>query len=153
MNAMTMRDESPLTLLRGRVPATDAAVSALLARLGRTLAGLHIGEEMRADILLALGEILNNIVEHSVVGLPDAHIHLDLTRDIDRLLVETTDRGRPLPPALLSSASLPAMPDDGMDFDALPEGGFGWFIIHSLAQDMTYEREGGVNRLSFHFPI
>lgn len=153
MSIASMRECGLQTLLRGRVPATEDAVSAVLARLGRTLAGLHIPEEVRAAILLALGEILNNIVEHSVFDQIDPHIHLDLTRDSHRILVETMDHGRPLPPSLLSSPTLPALPDDPTDIDALPEGGFGWFIIHSLAQDMIYERNAGVNRLSFQFPI
>lgn len=153
MNAAPMRADGSRTLLRGRVPATEEAVSSVLARLGRVLHGLHVAEEARADILLALGEILNNIVEHSVAGLTDPHIHLDLTRDGARIHVETMDRGRPLPPSLLSSAALPPMPENPGDIDALPEGGFGWFIIHSLAQDMTYERDAGVNRLSFDFPV
>ena len=152
MRAIPSREDAG-TILRGRIPATEQAVSAVLARLGRTLAAMGAGEEARAEILLALGEILNNVVEHSVAGLTDPHVHLDMAREGQRLLVEIVDHGRPLPPSLLSAPSLPAMPDDPADIDALPEGGFGWFIIHRLAREMTYEREGGANVLSFHFVL
>ena len=139
------------TILRGRIPATEGAVSAILARLERSLAARGTTKETRADIQLALAEILNNIIEHSVAGLADPQIRLLMTQAAGRLQVEIADRGRPLPPSLLSAAALPAMPDDPLDIDALPEGGFGWFIIHSLAHDMTYERAGGTNLLSFYF--
>lgn len=150
MTVARMREEARV-ILRGRIPASDEAVSAVLGRLGRTLAALGAREEARADILLALAEILNNIIEHSVAGMAEPHIHLTMTQSGPRIQVEIVDHGRPLPLSLLSAAALPAMPNDPLDIDALPEGGFGWFIIHELAQDMTYEREGGANMLSFHF--
>ncbi len=152
MSATCTDDGAADTIMRGWFPATDAAVSVVLKRLDAGLAAAGMDDGPRGDVLLAMGEILNNIVEHSVCGLADAEILLDVAREPGRILVETADKGRPLPPSLLSSAELPAMPDDPEDIAALPEGGFGWFIVHALAQDMVYEREGGVNRLSFHFP-
>ena len=151
MTARPVRGAGPETLVRGRLPATDAAVSAVLARLGRALAERGVAEAARSDVVLALGEILNNIVEHSVAGLADPRLALEVTHEGDRIHVETTDNGRPLPPSLLASAALPALPDDPGDIDAFPEGGFGWFIVHNIAQDMTYERTASVNRLAFHF--
>lgn len=150
MKASSLQADEPETILHERFAATPAQVSSTLTELQVILAHRGLAEEPLGDILLALGEILNNIVEHSVAGFDGAHIELDVCRTGARLHVETTDRGRPLPPSLLSSAELPPMTDD---FDALPEGGFGWFIIHSLAQDMVYEREAGLNRLSFAFDV
>lgn len=153
MTAMPERCGGPETLLRQRLPATEAAVAAVLARLRSAMAGAAIPAEATGDILLVLAEILNNVVEHSLCGIAGAQIHLEVVRDTDRVLVETVDRGRPLPPKLLSSAELPAMSHDPEDIASLPEGGFGWFIIHALAQDMVYERDGGANHLSFHFAV
>ncbi|WP_348540063.1 hypothetical protein [Ruegeria sp. HKCCE4148] len=33
----------------------------------------------------------------------------------------------------------------------MPEGGFGWFLIHQLTSDIQYERRDGCNRLSLRF--
>ena len=153
MTAAPMRDGGPQELMRGYFPATQDAVAAVLRKLRRALDAEAVADGAADDILLVMGEILNNVVEHSVAGISDAQIEIEVLRDADRVLVEVGDRGRPLPPSLLTSAELPAVPDDPEDIAALPEGGFGWFIIHALAQDMLYEREGGANRLSFHFAI
>ena len=32
---------------------------------------------------------------------------------------------------------------------ALPEGGFGWALIRDMTRDLTYRRQGRMNRLSF----
>ena len=150
MTVISAHTEEIETILHQRFAATPGQVSATLTELQASLARRGVAKDPLADILLALAEILNNIVEHSVAGLDAAEIELDVTRSGTRLHVETTDRGRPLPPSLLSSAELPAMTGD---LDTMPEGGFGWFIIHSLAQDMVYERDAGLNRLSFAFDL
>ena len=32
------------------------------------------------------------------------------------------------------------LPDLGVEVQDMPEGGFGWFLIRSLVDEMTYER-------------
>lgn len=150
MSAAPFQSDAPETLLNVRIPATEGAVTSALTDLQGTLVRLQIADDTMADVQLAMAEILNNIVEHSVAGIADAIIAIDIVRTATGIFVETEDRGRPLPPSLLASAELPMI---GPDIDSLPEGGFGWFIIHSLAQDMVYEREAGMNRLSFSFPL
>ena len=39
------------------------------------------------------------------------------------------------------------------EIDALPEGGFGWYLIHSLTQDLDYQRDEEWNCLSFRVPM
>ncbi|WP_280514091.1 hypothetical protein [Allosediminivita pacifica] len=41
------------------------------------------------------------------------------------------------------------MPDPA----GLPEGGFGWFLIHELARELAYRHDGGMNRLTFRLPL
>ena len=139
---------SPGEVLSARFPATADAVSVELARLLRTLERRGLAEGLRADLAIVLGEVLNNIVEHAVPQGTAGWIEVEVTHAAGRLQVETVDAGAPLPPQLLSGAVLPVMGDTPLD---VPEGGFGWVIIHALAKDMTYEREGGRNRLSFSF--
>ncbi|WP_179378378.1 ATP-binding protein [Jannaschia marina] len=131
--------------IRHRFPATPEAISRQLADLSRFFAACGIAPDLREKVTVVLGEVLNNIAEHAV---PDGRGDVDLVicPRPDGLHVETVDSGRALPPWLLTSADLPEM---GTTIDDLPEGGFGWFIIHALVDDMIYERERGRNRLSF----
>lgn len=107
-----------------------------------------LGEDCRSTVQIVLAEALNNIVEHAYAG--DAGlIEVELWRDPACLRIQIRDSGRPMPNASLPKGTLPplgAMED-------LPEGGFGWFLIHSLALDLAYHREGGLNRLSFDLPV
>ncbi len=136
----------PDAALSARIPATADAVRVELMRIQETFRRHGVPEGLRADLAIVLGEVLNNIVEHAIPRGGEKWIELAVTCAAGRLQVETVDKGAPLPPQLLGGAALPDMGDTPLD---LPEGGFGWFIIHALARDMTYERAGGRNHLSF----
>ena len=128
-----------------RLPAALDAVSAELSALSEAIARASVREDTRDDLMVVLAEVMNNIVLHAYGG-GTGWIEVSVRRVTDRLEVETRDAGRPLPPVLLQGGTLPPeveVPDD------LPEGGFGWFLIHSLVNDMIYERAEGENRLSF----
>ena len=135
----------PAILFDAEFPATAADVRAQLVRVEAAFGADRCDADAASDMLIVLGEVLNNVVEHAgVVG--DGRVRVCVRHCGDRLAVEASDDGRPLPPSLLGAAPAPAL--DGA-VDDLPEGGFGWFIIHSLVEDMTYERQDGRNRLSF----
>lgn len=133
-------------VVRLRLRATPDGVSTELDRLRGLLSARGFDAALGANVAIVLGEILNNIVEHALAGRDDAWIALKVRRHAGCLHVETRDEGRPLPPGLLTSGDLPR---HGTTTEDLPEGGFGWFIIHSLTDDMVYERAEGQNRLSF----
>lgn len=95
-----------------------------------------------AEIVLA--EALNNIVEHAYAH-HSGHIEVALSLSPPDLLFQIADRGLPLPDSCLPAGIL--TPLDQMD--ELPEGGFGWFLIRTLARDLDYRRDAGRNLLSF----
>lgn len=147
---MALSTRRPVAILCERIPGTPADVAAALERLKISGQRKEINEVRLTDMVIVLGEVLNNIVEHALAGRDDGHVDLSVLRRSGRIEVETCDNGRPMPPALLSGAELP---DIGEELDDMPEGGFGWFIIHSLVDDMIYERESGLNRLAFTFDL
>ena len=59
-----------------------------------------------------------------------------------------TDDGVGLPPACLIAPP----PPDIEGVESLPEGGFGWLIIHGLTRSLVYFREGSRNLLAFNIP-
>ncbi len=137
----------PVPVLHVEFPAVPEEVSRQLTDLPDVLLRHDISGDLRDNVLLVLGEVLNNIAEHAGRGGAEG-VDLELDIVCDRLHVRTQDSGLALPACLLGSPTLPEM---GATVDDLPEGGFGWFIIHALVDDMVYEREAGRNVLSFSF--
>ncbi|NPD17735.1 ATP-binding protein [Xinfangfangia sp. D13-10-4-6] len=91
----------------------------------------------RVEVLLA--EVLNNIVEHAY-SQGEGEIRLLLRLEPTRLCLTIEDEGQPMPQGQLPEGQLPAA-------EALPEGGFGWFLIRSLSTEVGYMRRGNTNRL------
>lgn len=117
--------------------------------IGGVMGGLTHAEldgDARDSLQLVLAEVLNNTVEHACGNRPDKVIELTVCVSGDMIQCEVTDDGLPMPGDALPSGLLP-------DPDALPEGGFGWFLIRHLTSDLAYRRDAGRNRVSFSIPI
>lgn len=93
-----------------------------------------------------LAEVLNNVVEHAQAGRPEGQIELDTRLRSDGVICAVRDDGAEMPGQTLPEGRLH---DLTMGFDDLPEGGFGWYMIHTLTEDLCYERQNGWNRLEF----
>ncbi|PVA09767.1 ATP-binding protein [Pelagivirga sediminicola] len=105
-------------------------------------AGLDADECGTAEIVLA--EVMNNIAEHAYAGQGVGDIRVTLTIDRRNLTARIVDRGAALPDLRPPRGQLPGM---GSAIPALPEGGFGWFLIRALTSDLRYERREGENHL------
>lgn len=118
----------------------------------RDLMACPVVQDLSPDCLgtteLVLAEALNNVVEHAYARFP-GQIEVELRRGTDQLHFHIADKGLPMPGAEPPQGRLPEVGA----FDDLPEGGFGWFLIRSLAQDLRYRREGERNMLSFDVPV
>lgn len=114
----------------------------------RNLMTCHLVQDLSPDCLgtteLVLAEALNNVVEHAYACY-SGQIEVEVQRGQDQLRFHIADKGLPMPGA---EPPMGRMPEVGA-FEDLPEGGFGWFLIRSLVQDLAYRREGEMNLLSF----
>ncbi len=110
-----------------------------LVRLGPSCEALGLCE-------LVLAEALNNIVEHAYEDRSDGEIRLCLSLDKGRLSAQIEDGGRTMPNGSLPNGKLGELDVPVQD---LPEGGFGWFLIRSMTEDLRYRRKDGVNYLTF----
>lgn len=121
-----------------------------LTSLRPTLDGIRAalpGPPMSAEdwhaVDLVLMETLTNVLRHAAPATP---VHLTLTPDRAGLRVAVEDEGAPMPDGALPAGRLP-------DPDPTPETaqdhGYGWFLIRTLARDITYVRTAGRNRLTF----
>lgn len=110
-------------------------------------------DEVSADTLgrleLVLAEVMNNVTEHAVTArsVTNPKIHICVVRHDTGLACAVTDDGDSLPDDCLLPRRLPQV--DPAD---LPEGGFGWYLIQDLTQELRYYREGQRNYLGFSVP-
>ena len=129
-------------------PATQVQASAGIAALSVRLAAQGLPESKADDVRIALTEAINNVVEHAYAGIAPAKVQVTCRLDHNRLDILISDTGNPLPGYKLPDG-IPASVETGVQ--DLPEGGFGWFLIHQLTSDIWYERRDGCNRLSLRF--
>jgi len=132
--------------------ADDRAVRSALRQLRRWMAACAAPPDLIGRAELVLAEAMNNIAEHGYHRGERGRIAVQCIFNRAGLRVVLTDSGRAVPlPLLQGSAGSPVTGCD-MTPDALPEGGFGWFLIHELTCELTGHRIGEVNRLGFLVP-
>ncbi len=99
---------------------------------------------------IVLAEVLNNVVEHALVHQSDGLISLTGNYDANSWFLKVRDNGAPMPEDQIPSGKPPEVDTDLMD---LPEGGFGWMMVRTLARDIVYARtDEGWNELTFSIP-
>ncbi|MFV0358383.1 ATP-binding protein [Tropicimonas sp.] len=128
-----------------RLGATPQAVRQTLVDITHTLGERGYSSVDCDGIEAVLAEILNNIVEHAYRGRRDGWIALRLDPVPGAVICRVTDGGAPMP----GDTAPRGRPRD-LDVAAadLPEGGFGWFLIRELSQQLHYDRTPGQNNLS-----
>lgn len=114
-----------------------------------------VSDDSLARLELVLAEVMNNITEHTASFRADAEdrgqatlIHLCIVSHRCGLACALTDDGASLPPDCLLPRSLPQYTQP-----ELPEGGFGWYLIQDLTQELCYYREDQRNFLAFRVPF
>ena len=127
--------------------ATPLKVREALETLLDYLGPLELPADQINTIELVLAEVLNNVNEHAYAG-QDGPIYLRATLESGQLKVIIRDRGTPLPPDLILADD-----PDGFDPKDLPEGGFGWHLIRTLASELTHNRLARWNELKLVFAL
>ncbi|GAA6188773.1 hypothetical protein NBRC116596_18360 [Litorivita sp. NS0012-18] len=131
-------------------PSGEFAVRKALAAILSGLEFLDLDTEERGTVELVLAEVLNNVVEHAYGAQTPGWIEVACAHRADGLHFAIRDEGKELPKGSLPIGKLPEFGDD---LAALPEGGFGWFLIQDLAKDVVYRRVGNRNTLTLRISI
>ena len=98
------------------------------------------------QIELVMAETLNNIVEHALAGHSGGNpISVSCTIKGDTLSLVFQDSGAPFFGRNLHRPTVEGAPTD---LGSLPEGGFGWRLIHSLTHSVSYRRSDRLNKLT-----
>ncbi|TCL00650.1 serine/threonine-protein kinase RsbW [Shimia isoporae] len=99
---------------------------------------------------IVLAEVLNNVVEHALADRSDGLIALTGNYDKNSWHLKVRDNGKPMPDDQIPSGNAPDVETDLMD---LPEGGFGWMMVRTLARNIAYSRaDDSWNELTFSIP-
>lgn len=130
----------------------DVALAGPAVRAASESAGLSA--DAASDLELALVELLNNIVVHGHAGQAGHLTHVEISVLADAVRIRIRDSGRPIPAAVLATASAAPEPIDPADLAALPESGMGLRLVRSCVDELAYEaRSGGnVTTLGKYFP-
>jgi serine/threonine-protein kinase RsbW len=121
------------------IPSDPLAVRAGLRQLMAAAVMQQLTPDGRGVAEIVLAEVLNNVVEHAYAEAA-GEITLSVRREGGLLTCRVTDTGRPMPGG--------QPPDPGLTPpEQLPEGGFGWYLIRTLARDLRYLRHEGRNEL------
>lgn len=101
--------------------------------LDALLAALEVADARRADIVLAVGEVLANAVEHAYANSEIGTVEIAAqSEDDDTLLVEVSDHGR------------------FIEREGTPGRGFGLRIVRNIARDVVVARSEGTRiRMTF----
>lgn len=108
----------------------------------------ELPESARSSVELVLAEVLNNIVEHAY-DRDDGKIDLRLRMAPEGIICDVFDNGIAMPDGELPDGLAPVI---GAHQD-LAEGGFGWFLIRTLTENLVYRRIDACNHLSFQLNI
>lgn len=129
----------------------NMAVRRALENVHDALKPLSLCAEDSENIELVLAEVLNNVVEHAYPpSIKDGDIAIRCVHKDDGLHWKIIDEGVALQKTI---QALGDPVDLDVAFDDLPEGGFGWFLIKTLAHDVSYTRQNGQNQLSLRIVV
>lgn len=99
---------------------------------------------------IVVTELLNNIVKHAQQDIQNGWFDLQCTRQERILSFVCRDNGAVMPGGAPPQKVIPALSHNHLE---LPEGGWGWALIHTLTTDLTYTRLDGINCVSFNIPL
>ncbi len=125
---------------------TAHAVRDALAACRAQFSLMRVHPQKLDEIELVMAEILNNIVEHALAGKPTTEsIHISCRISGGFVSIVFNDPGTPYADKDLPC---PEPRSAGAQARGLPEGGFGWGLIHLLAKDISYVRANHRNLLT-----
>lgn len=120
------------------VPATPGGVPEVVAAFGRFARAQDLPRESAWPFLVALDEVLSNIVRHGAPG-PAATIDVRFSSGGGLIEIEVVDGGPPFDPLLAPPA------ETSSPLEQRRPGGLGISLARQLMDTTRYERRGDSN--------
>lgn len=133
-----------------RLKSDNLSIRTALGEVIEALKAQRVDPDALGSVEIVLAEALNNVVEHAYSMRDDGDIEICGQVAGGLLLFDITDDGAPMP---LGEVPCGAPANLDVDIEEMPEGGFGWFLIRQMTEDLTYLREGGRNHLSLTLSV
>jgi anti-sigma regulatory factor (Ser/Thr protein kinase) len=108
----------------------------------RWLESYQPGPEVLNLVLLGIEEVVTNCIEYGYDDDDEHTILIVLSISDGNLIMDVIDDGHPFDPL-----TRPA-PDFSLDVQDRPIGGLGIYLLRKLADQISYERRDGTNRLT-----
>lgn len=113
----------------------------LFAFVEQALSDLNVPEPQRGKLMMALDEVLTNVVLYAYPKERGGTVSIRIRRDDNTITAEIADRGQPFDPTAYPE------PDISLPIEKRPIGGLGIHMIRNLATSLQYRREEGANHL------
>ena len=133
-----MESDFSRTLSGGR-----ADFPAVLEALEEHLAGRGAPPAAVASVMIALDEVVTNILDYGAADARAPLVRIDARTDGDRVQVQVEDDGSAFNPMEK------ATPDTSLSIEDRAIGGLGIHLVRKLMDVVTYDRADGRNRLRF----
>lgn len=103
--------------------------------LREELAGHSVPKQDLSNLLLAVGELCANSIEHAYEGRGGQPIEVSVRSSADSIMIEVEDFGKPFD----------AERYEAPDLDAIPGSGYGLFLVKTIADSLAIDvaRERG----------
>lgn len=132
-------------------PADFRWVRRWLQRTSDRLIEAGVSSDDVHSVEIVLAEAMNNVVEHAYPNGQTGDMRLLIRKRNNALMVEISDRGSPMPQGRAPLGNHPMT--EFNKHDAMPEGGYGWFIIREIVRDLVYDRRDDQNILLFRLKL
>jgi serine/threonine-protein kinase RsbW len=136
LNTMTGRTQHAM-----RVTGSPEGISDVVVAFERFSAENGVGDAVRRPMQVVLDELLSNTVRCGKAPGRELTIDVDFRLDEEMLRVGLVDDGIPFDPLAREA------PDTTLELDDRPVGGLGILLVRSLVDEITYDAEGGRNRV------
>jgi len=126
-----------------------AEVNSIAAMLRDLCASLGFDEIDAYQVELAACEAMVNVIRHAYRNEPGKTMMVGAGAEDGRLVIEIEDRGVPMPAERVRDLKegVEIAEVDSRERSSLRESGRGLQIIHDVMDEISYESEGGMNRL------
>lgn len=133
---LLQRHEAGVDLDRLELPVTLDILTPLREFVSRHAQRSGLSEEREAGLILAVVEVVTNVIRHAQGLLAQAPIEI---------VVEHLDHDLVLTIRYIGQAYMPGLYAQVHDLSTYPEGGFGHYIIEQTCDEVHYGHHAGVN--------
>ncbi len=124
-------------------PDLTEALGALADAIERFAARHSIEGEIPFRLNLVLDELVTNSVNYALPEVEEPLLRVRLERTANGVVALLEDNGTAFDPFQDAPK-----PDTSLGLDERPVGGLGVLMVTQFTDDASYEREGGVNRIT-----